>query len=383
MFSSSSCAYGGKLQSRCLVAQEANSEQHRFLIGSTSLREENEVQLIDYNQESGMATCLHVFPHAHEIWHMSPSPRDASLLITSFHGAQGPGAVLWKMNSTTEPDPLTNDAQSDDVTSAPDGRARSMSLANANLDEVTTFECVDGLPRILWEPKSASTNQERLVALDEHSFRVLDMSEASVQVTDTSSASVGRIMAGALDPYGAGHTLSSVSGVDISVWDCRISITKPTINVEGAHEYGSIRDIDYNPNKRHVVATSGEDRLIKFWDLRSPGEPMRILAGHSHWVPCIKFNRFHDQLLVSGGTDSYVNLWRVSSISSAPLLELEGEGNCADAGDASIRTFDDHEDSVYAVAWSACDAWVFASLSYDGRVVFNNVPSTEKYKILL
>ena len=46
-------------------------------------------------------------------------------------------------------------------------------------------------------------------------------------------------------------------------------------------------------------------------------------------------------------------------------------------------SFDEHEESVYSVAWSACDAWVFASLSYDGRVVINHVPSTEKYKILL
>ena len=36
-----------------------------------------------------------------------------------------------------------------------------------------------------------------------------------------------------------------------------------------------------------------------------------------------------------------------------------------------------------AAAWSACDAWVFGSLSLDGRVVLNHVPSTEKYKILL
>ena len=54
-----------------------------------------------------------------------------------------------------------------------------------------------------------------------------------------------------------------------------------------------------------------------------------------------------------------------------------------DTADGRIRAFDDHEESVYAVAWSAYDAWVFASLSYDGRVVVNHVPQTEKYKILL
>ena len=28
---------------------------------------------------------------------------------------------------------------------------------------------------------------------------------------------------------------------------------------------------------------------------------------------------------------------------------------------------DQHEDSVYGVAWSPADAWIYCSLSYDGR----------------
>lgn len=50
---------------------------------------------------------------------------------------------------------------------------------------------------------------------------------------------------------------------------------------------------------------------------------VKQLAGHTHWVWTVKYNPCHDQLLLSGGSDSVVNLWRVSSISSAPLLELE------------------------------------------------------------
>jgi hypothetical protein len=41
------------------------------------------------------------------------------------------------------------------------------------------------------------------------------------------------------------------------------------------------------------------------------------------------------------------------------------------------------EDSVSAVEWSANDAWVFASLSYNGTLFINSVPSKEKYRILL
>ena len=83
---------------------------------------------------------------------------------------------------------------------------------------------------------------------------------------------------------------------------------------------------------------------------------------------------------MSGGTDSIVNLWRVSSISSAPLLELE---DVHDSPDVRVKAFEEHEESVYGVAWSACDPFLFASVSYEGRVTVNAMPPSEKYKILL
>lgn len=51
--------------------------------------------------------------------------------------------------------------------------------------------------------------------------------------------------------------------------------------------------------------------------------------------------------------------------------------------DGVIATYEEHEDSVYALHWSSADPWLFASLSYDGRLVLNRVPRTEKYRILL
>jgi hypothetical protein len=131
----------------------------------------------------------------------------------------------------------------------------------------------------------------------------------------------------------------------------------------------------------------------------------------------VAFNPFHDQLLLSAGSDARVCLWRVSSISSAPLLELgedeeensgsggaNSDGNAATsiasaaaelsgesrkraepkmAADAAVRVLDEHEDTVVGVAWSSASAWVYASLSYTGKLLVAQVPSAEKYKILL
>lgn len=116
--------------------------------------------------------------------------------------------------------------------------------------------------------------------------------------------------------------------------------------------------------------------------MRKLSSPLKILTSHTHWVWSVKYNKFHDQLLLSSGTDSSVNLWSIVSISSAPLGELEDPVNEKE-GDKLIKTYDEHEDSVYSISWSSYDAWVFASLSHDGRVVINHVPPAEKYKILL
>ena len=255
-----------------------------------------------------------------------------------------------------------------------------------------------------------------------------------------------------LDPHNS-NLIGSISGANFLVYDVRGGGNKPVVDIQGAHMY-SIKDLDYNPNRPYFVATGGEDGLVKFWDLRSAGKDgngniglsgisntvgkkenlpppppssssstddignnnkhsllCKVLLGHTHWLTTVKYNRFHDQLLASAGTDSCVNLWRVSSISSAPLLELDDDNSMnesfegddeyekrdsrggsisagkilpkSNTGDMRLSSFSGHGESVYDIAWSACDAWVFASLSFDGNVVLNHVSSEEKYKILL
>ena len=88
-----------------------------------------------------------------------------------------------------------------------------------------------------------------------------------------------------------------------------------------------------------------------------------------------RFNPFHDNLIVSGGSDSLVQLWNVP--------KDEGDADDGDEPQPQPQTYDEHEDSVYGIAWSAVDPWAFLSLSYDGRVVCSHVPSEIKYKILL
>jgi hypothetical protein len=283
------------------------------------------------------------------------------------------------------------------------------------------------------------------------------------------------------DPHNT-NLCAMTAGLNVAIVDMR---TGDVVSyLKKCHKFG-VTDLDHNPNKPNVLSTCGQDSLVKFWDLRysssastsasalaptssllappSPSSsfedtignlsipaasssswtkqhPLRILrGGHTHWSTRVKYNSFHDQLLLSGGTDGMVNLWRVSSISSAPLLDLgstadddgghddvfdlttsldgfgsddrnikvslngDGDGDDlsfsgqnqnidgnsfrdeTDGGNApDVRvTKMEMRDAVYDLDWSAADPWVYVTLSFDGNVVLNHVPSKEKYKILL
>ena len=50
--------------------------------------------------------------------------------------------------------------------------------------------------------------------------------------------------------------------------------------------------------------------------------------------------------------------------------------------DGVVTAYEEHEDSVYSVAWSSADSWTFASLSYGGRLLIHRVPRSLKHTIL-
>ena len=123
---------------------------------------------------------------------------------------------------------------------------------------------------------------------------------------------------------------------------------------------------------------------------------------HSHWVSSVKFNSFYDQLLLSSGSDGQIILSCAVSCSSDAFgrnedddeTGLEGQEGTSSGDDGKtdqkeqlldgiISKFDENVDSVYAADWSTVDPWTFASVSFDGRVMIDQVPKETKFKVLL
>ena len=159
-------------------------------------------------------------------------------------------------------------------------------------------------------------------------------------------------------------------GRDLTTFDLR---EENAVNViEGADAYG-VTCGDYNPNRPHVFVSGGEDGLVKIWDFRSPSPPpLLTLLSHTHHLTSVSYNRFHDQLLSTSGTDGKTHLWRVGSVSSAPLLELDDDEFQKGASDKLVQSSVDQESGCVGIAWSKCDAWVYAGVEWDGSVIANS-----------
>lgn len=78
-------------------------------------------------------------------------------------------------------------------------------------------------------------------------------------------------------------------------------------------------DLDYNPNKLNTIATCGQDSVLRFWDLRKADKAVLEFEEDSHWLTRVKYNKFHDQLLLTGCTSTFLSLYRASSVSQMPL----------------------------------------------------------------
>ena len=438
-----------------------------------------------------------------EIWNCSSCPFDKTLVVTNREMTTGNGAetVLWRIPAEAmkedEYDPYYQEEEEDPYQSTMYDKGSSNSSLEANhptLEQVVNLSHLQSdhpsLTSSSTDPTNAWTGRISDMAWNPDSFPELNDSITSHTSTSANGATFLTVEQGthivttwdlnascpsriddvslsypttprrrgrldtwtvhpklSWDPHNT-NTCAVTQGSHVHFMDLRSS-PHSMGGLKGCHALG-VTHIDHNPNKPHVICTSGQDGLVKFWDVRYVSsslyedgeeavgtswrrqEPIKILrGGHSHWTTTVKYNPNHDQLLLSGGTDGIVNLWRISSISSAPLLDLgdamqEGSGRggaithafsdiqvsfesedndfhdrpssmfspVSSADEKSVNTEGGNapdvrvnnmemSEAVYDVAWSAADPWVYLSLGFDGTVSLNHVPSEEKYKILL
>jgi len=339
--------HGLTLKARCVAAQIAETDRTSFWVGTLSLRGVNEIQLLDYHEDDNDIRCLGIMSHpAGEIWNLSPCPSDADRFFTVYQQTTSDDDAKFKATLWSCED-------------------------NSKLNEVTTLTNINGLIRyVLWDP-SETTQSESLVTLSDTCITVLKLGGASASTVGTISDIRGKVWSGAWSPH-HGNDIVTASEHSLRGWDIRTC--KETFNIPQAH-VPFVRDVDFNPNRDYYIVSGGDDNYIKFWDTRKTGKPVKTQKAHNHWVHNVKYNRYHDQFVLSSSSDCTVSLWNIPSTSS---LSTNSELTVQNREDKLVHCYDNtHEDSVYSVAWGT-SPWTFASLSYSGMLVVNQVsrPST-------
>jgi EARP and GARP complex-interacting protein 1 len=433
MFSNQEAEVSLEAPIRTLDAVRADQVDSRFIAGSSSLRDDNHLHVIRFHSELNQLGTDAILSHpTGPVQCLCTSPNDKSLVLTVAEDSSS--ATLWRIPQDVmeySGDQFLHGSgggMQDDGMMIGDDDDEDGRGSVSSMEQVSRLEApmTDGAAQkknnildMIWrgafdeEPSAKgdvlTLDQSGRLSQWDLSLGTAEYTRSMSTMTDNAEQddhwNVPPCMA--WDPHNVDMTAVS-SGTRVTLMDWRtangtagkIHTNQPTNSCSSFpyHRYG-ITDLDYNPNKPNVLTTAGQDGLLKFWDLRyyssKPQQQPLLVArgGHRHWISQVLYNPFHDQLVISAGSDSLVNLWRMSTISSAPLLTLEDGGHDTtdenndhksetSAPNVRVARYE-HNDSVYAMAWGAADAWVYVTVGYDGKAVLHHVPSKEKYKILL
>eukprot|EP01064_Diplonema_japonicum_P021484 TRINITY_DN31052_c0_g1_i1.p1 TRINITY_DN31052_c0_g1~~TRINITY_DN31052_c0_g1_i1.p1 ORF type:complete len:365 (+),score=79.09 TRINITY_DN31052_c0_g1_i1:63-1097(+) len=336
-----SAVYGVDAKCRALAAA-VDPSQHLFLVGTLTLKGVNQIYLLEYKEDSAFCGCLARWSHPQEIWQIACCPSSAQKdLFFTLHTTtdfKSKAATLWTKEQGT----------------------------SAGLEKIMTLP--EPLDCVTWEPQGYNLNTVVGVSGDSVKTMKLD-AEGAVETSIPTPSQPTRV---AWDPHHSDVTAVACGG-EIVKADLRTKEVESLVT--SAHP--TVLDIEYNPNKQYHVATSGDDGAVKFWDVRRASESLRVIQAHDHWSTCVKHNPFHEQLILTASTDrdATVKLWNLPTLAShtAPKHPT----------DNLLRPISDFDDSVYSVTWSAASPWLFASVSYNGKVMVHQVPRETKYSILL
>lgn len=363
-------------QARSMASQLGESHEVRFFIATNSLKPTtNQVHLVEYNEEK-CSIKSKIFEHSMgEVWKINANPHDLYEIVTCFNEQSGntvrTKAVLLKY--------------SDQIVE--EGDIKSEYLQWNNVDLLDTTKYGEKVKTVEFHPiqkeKLACVVDNKVLLLDRQSGIYNKIAEI---YAGSSTKHANPFNGGKWSHHHQGQQFVTLHDTHVKAYDIRDQHL--AWSIEDAHSQ-FVRDIDCNPNKQCHFVTGGDDGFIKIWDCRMPKDAVFIRNDHAHWVWSVRFNAFHDQLILSSSSDCKVLLTCASSVSSETgELNSASHSNYIDEQgqvlpDGLLQTFEQHEDSVYCVEWSNVDPWIFASLSYDGRLLLSKVPKQYKYQIIL
>ncbi|TWW71634.1 EARP-interacting protein [Takifugu flavidus] len=85
--------YGLEFQARALTSQTGETDAIRFLVGTQSLKFDNQIHIIEFDDENNIINKNVLLHQSGEIWHIAACPADKSVLTTCYNKSLGVGHV--------------------------------------------------------------------------------------------------------------------------------------------------------------------------------------------------------------------------------------------------------------------------------------------------
>lgn len=326
-----------------------------FFVGTQTLKQEtNQVHLIRYDEDETQKVTIFSHPFG-EIWKLNSSPHDKRMLTSCYHHMDGmlKNQISSKAALLTIPEDL-------DGGLVPFEHVQELNITS---NDIKTAE---------FHP----SDNDSIGVVTDSKIHIVKMGDGTVRPI-SESVGTSKFKQGKWALHHQGSQFLALAENQVISYDARdMNKTAWTITNEQV-----FRDVDCNPHKQCHIVTGSDDGCIRIWDYRNIKEPIFSRNDHSHWIWAVRFNTFHDQLILSSSSDSRVNITCAYSVSS----EATNPDRKADSTlqDGLLESFSYHEDSVYCAEWSSADPWIFASLSFDGRFILTKISKEVKYKILL
>lgn len=184
-----------------------------------------------------------------------------------------------------------------------------------------------------------ATDKNLLATVIDNKILLHERTPAETRViAEINSKNSSKLTTGKWSQKHLGNQFMALVDCDVRSYDIR-DPNHYAWSIEEAHSQ-TVRDLDCNPHKHCHFVTGGDDGIIKVWDNRHIKEPIFVASDHQHWyvyymqcwcihaqiklltihflcrVWCVRFNYFHDQLVLSSSSDCKVHLLCAGSVSS-------------------------------------------------------------------
>ncbi|KAK1444054.1 hypothetical protein BgAZ_209300 [Babesia gibsoni] len=334
------------------VSNESQS-LHRFVVASNQYSVSNEIIVVDFDEDT----------------------RNSAVVARV--GSQNPVQHLRELAVASE-QPRLLLSQKDIGTNETSVKVAELGTSEATQLKVTaTSNPFKGTVRgIAVDPYTTKITNAKLAVVQPDLLRIIKVNESTIDdLTNIAPKQIStegvvsgsfedcrrRFYTGKFDPHHRDIIGCAVAD-RFELFDCRQSPEELITVASGLCHQGDVRDIDFNPNVPNELVTVGEDAKIVVWDLRATLKPLDVITkGHQNFISYVRFNSFHDQLILTGGASSTFMHMRDKTGTSIVYHNVEPSRNAC---------------------WSLTDAWHFAMLS-GNMLVFDLTPASVKYKLLL